>query len=130
MYKSLNDAANNQKVRTCHQIMFAPPVASQGSIEVWFNRFPSFESCDCRFVPTGEGQTHAKIGTVAYIPSWKSLFGSMQGNFWSPSGEARELIRSLELHHTSMSVGDVLVVNHPNGNSEIWLACEHSWRQI
>jgi len=32
----------------------------------------------------------------------------MQGMNWSPYGEARELIRSKGLKHTSMSVGDVI----------------------
>ncbi|MDH5279561.1 MAG: hypothetical protein OEW52_00260 [Thermoleophilia bacterium] len=32
-----------------------------------------------------------------------------QGEIWSPNGEARELIRSKGLAHTSMSVGDVIV---------------------
>ena len=35
----------------------------------------------------------------------------MQGEKWSPKGEARELIKSKGLRHTSMSVGDVMVVN-------------------
>lgn len=37
------------------------------------------------------------------------VFFAMQGEIWSPNGEARELITSLGLHHTSMSVGDVIV---------------------
>jgi hypothetical protein len=32
----------------------------------------------------------------------------MQGEFWSPMGEARNLIQTLGLHHTSMSCGDVV----------------------
>lgn len=37
------------------------------------------------------------------------VFHNMQGEVWSPNGEARELIRSLGLWHTSMSVGDVVL---------------------
>lgn len=33
----------------------------------------------------------------------------MQGEIWSPNGEANELIRSKGLFHTSMSVGDCAV---------------------
>lgn len=32
----------------------------------------------------------------------------MQGENWSPNGEAKELIRPLGLKHTSMSVGDII----------------------
>jgi hypothetical protein len=32
---------------------------------------------------------------------------NMQGEVWSPNGEARPLIQSLGLGHTSMSIGDV-----------------------
>ncbi len=39
------------------------------------------------------------------------VFGMMQGERWSPKGEARRMIRELGLHHTSMSVGDVMVTN-------------------
>jgi hypothetical protein len=36
----------------------------------------------------------------------------MQGEQWSPNGEARELIRSLGLSHASMSIGDVVEDEH------------------
>lgn len=35
------------------------------------------------------------------------VFMMMQGEIWSPHGEAREAIKALGLSHTSMSVGDV-----------------------
>lgn len=37
------------------------------------------------------------------------IFNAMQGEVWSPNGEARELIIRKGLVHTSMSVGDVIV---------------------
>jgi len=36
------------------------------------------------------------------------IYRAMQGEVWSPNGEARGLIRALGLQHTSMSVGDVI----------------------
>jgi hypothetical protein len=42
------------------------------------------------------------------------IFHHFQGEVWSPNGEARDLIRSKGLEHTSMSVGDV-IVNKANG---------------
>ena len=38
-----------------------------------------------------------------------AAYHAMQGEVWSPNGEARELIVSKGLQHTSMSVGDVAV---------------------
>jgi hypothetical protein len=40
--------------------------------------------------------------------SLEDVFEKMQGENWSPNGEARELILSLGLTHTSMMVGDVI----------------------
>jgi len=39
------------------------------------------------------------------------VFAHMQAEEWSPDGEARPLIEAKGLRHTSMSVGDVVVVN-------------------
>ena len=36
------------------------------------------------------------------------VYTIMQGDYWSPRGEARFLIRARELRHTSMSVGDLV----------------------
>lgn len=41
----------------------------------------------------------------------EAVFHDMQGEVWSPNGEAREMIRAAGLHHTSMSVGDIAVVD-------------------
>ncbi len=61
-------------------------------------------------------QTHTKVCDVS-IPdgSMEEAFASQQAERWSPNGEARELIESLGLRHTSMSVGDVLVRTAANG---------------
>lgn len=45
----------------------------------------------------------------AYAADLDDLFARMQGEHWSPNGEARELIRARGLQHTSMSVGDIAI---------------------
>lgn len=35
-------------------------------------------------------------------------YGQMQGEVWSPNGEARPRLKGLDLGHTSLSVGDVV----------------------
>lgn len=39
----------------------------------------------------------------------EDFFLNLQGERWSPNGEANSLIRSKNLAHTSMSVGDIIV---------------------
>lgn len=36
------------------------------------------------------------------------IYMLMQGEVWSPEGEAREFIQALGLKHTSMSIGDII----------------------
>jgi hypothetical protein len=38
----------------------------------------------------------------------EDIYRFYQGENWSPNGEARDLIESKGLHHTSLSVGDVV----------------------
>jgi hypothetical protein len=40
------------------------------------------------------------------------LWRKYQGEVWSPNGEAAPLVEALGLSHTSMSVGDVIVLPH------------------
>ena len=52
--------------------------------------------------------THARLGTIAET-DLEAIFHAMQGENWSPRGEARTLIEKSGLAHTSMSVGDIVV---------------------
>jgi hypothetical protein len=56
--------------------------------------------------------THIKLGEFA-ANDMEDLFIKLQGENWSPNGEARDFIRGKGLAHTSMSVGDVIV--EPDG---------------
>ncbi len=98
----------------------ASPFRPAAPTEVWYMK-PSYwrtGSMGHKFakehggLPSVEnlGATHELLGTVPEVNPEK-VFMMMQGEFWSPEGEARELISSLGLHHTSMSVGDVVVTN-------------------
>ena len=55
--------------------------------------------------------THVLLGTVQAIRA-EDVFSLMQGESWSPNGEAREMIQAKGLWHTSMSVGDLMVRLH------------------
>lgn len=56
------------------------------------------------------GNTH-QILAVHPIEDTEQIFIYFQGDNWSPHGEARELIKTLGLNHTSMSTGDIVVIN-------------------
>lgn len=56
-------------------------------------------------------QTYAELGTIKTNSDKEVLFNALQVENYSPNGEARDLITSKGLLHTSMSVGDILVVN-------------------
>jgi hypothetical protein len=60
--------------------------------------------------PENLDDTHVLLGVISENDPEK-IFHMMQGEQWSPHGEARALIQAKGLKHTSMSVGDVVVVN-------------------
>ena len=96
---------------------------------VYYARRPTFH-------PSGELGT-ARL-TAAALPSshaWlfeieagglDDAFRRMQGENWSPNGEARELLRALGLTHTSMSVGDVL----RDEGGGCWECLDQGWRPL
>ena len=49
-------------------------------------------------------------------------YRQMQGEVWSPNGEALELIATLGLRHTSMTVGDIACAE-----GTYWLCCFGGW---
>jgi len=53
--------------------------------------------------------THVHLKDVETTRGLEAVYTEMQGEVWSPNGEARELIQSKGLQHTSMSIGDVIV---------------------
>jgi hypothetical protein len=96
MYKSINDS----------------DILPVGSTQIWYMKPDYF-----RKGTSGEGgvdpkdltKTHVHLGNV-YYTDLEDVFKVMQGEVWSPNGEANGLIVSKGLRHTSMSVGDVVVV--------------------
>ena len=109
-YSSLSDAAEvtgNDK--------YLP-----GKTEIWYMK-PSAEDDYFRGparlkerglvlpIPQTIRETHILLGTVRET-NLDKVWVMMQGETWSPRGEARGLIRGLHLEHTSMSVGDAIKI--------------------
>jgi hypothetical protein len=61
--------------------------------------------------PSDLSKTHIKVGTVD-SDNQREVFAAMQGDQWSPNGEAKKFISHLGLGHISMMAGDVMVFPH------------------
>lgn len=84
--------------------------------DVWYMRPEFFREGTLGALPVygALSATHVKVKTLELPGSAAQLehvFHDMQAEVWSPNGEARALIESLGLSHTSMSVGDAVVVD-------------------
>lgn len=101
-YRTLNDAE-----------IHAPGLA-KGSTKIYYmtpETFMNYRGFLPKVLPSVASlkDSHVLLGTVKER-NHGPLFGMLQGEVWSPGGEANKLIRSKGLRHTSMSVGDVIVV--------------------
>lgn len=97
------------------------PTLSPGTTEIWFSKKDFFFRAISCFkglketfgdeMPTVRTleKTHVFLGKVN-LPLDK-VFMRMQGEMWSPLGEARGLIKGAGLGHTSMTMGDVVIVD-------------------
>jgi hypothetical protein len=94
-YKSLNDAAK------------LIPGLTKGSTEIWY--WKDIASMDTPTTPETLKDTHVLLGSIEETDP-EQIYAALQGESWSPKGEAKDLIRGLGLSHTSMSVGDVIKI--------------------
>lgn len=58
--------------------------------------------------PTNLAATHVLIGNVAETNE-DIVYSMMQAEVWSPQNQADDMIKSLGVGHTGMSVGDIIV---------------------
>jgi hypothetical protein len=56
----------------------------------------------------------------------EDVFLHFQAEVWSPNGEARALIERKGLGHTSMSVGDVVVVD----DKQVWIVASFGFEAL
>lgn len=108
MYTTLNDAS------TLHTEL------ANGTTEIWYSKSKYFRDMTGgsrylkkqRLLPTSDtlSKTHTKIGSINTVDLNK-IFHLMQGETWSPNGEARDIISNSGAGRTSMSVGDIIKMN-------------------
>ena len=70
-------------------------------------------------------ETHVFVRKVE-AESKGEVYCSMQGQVWSPRGEAKPLIKRLGLSHTSTSIGDVV----QDQDDRYWLCVEMGWKEL
>ena len=69
--------------------------------------------------------THVHLLTI-HQPSKERIYTAMQGEHWSPNGEARPHLQAAGLTHTSMSEGDILVLE----NGTAWVCAPFGWEEL
>lgn len=113
-----------------------------GPVEIWYSRQPGLpQKTTLHDLP----QTHRLLGSINGMDLDRSLYATsdeeldrifaiMQGEVWSPNGEARNLIRSRSLHHTSMSVGDVVRIvrgdDPETAVADAWMCDWNGWTKL
>lgn len=88
--------------------------------EVWYRRDPTFRS-DPNLTGDNLQDTHVYICYVEqtsaleqdHVSLLNMVYTLMQGEMWSPRGQARDLLARRGVFHTSMAIGDVVVT--PSG---------------
>lgn len=112
MYKTLNDAA----LPPANQTVLAP-----GKTKIWY--FKAGLGRDYMMglrwlkqsglAPTRATleQTHTLLGEVVGT-NLDELYNALQGEVWSPEGQARELIIRKGLKHTTICVGDIIEIDN------------------
>ncbi len=93
MYQCLNDAPN--------------PALRAGSTKIWYAKPEHFHIHPASVDADQLTKTHILLGSVTETQP-DVLFATLQGETWSPNGEARDLIQAKGLAHTSMSIGDCI----------------------
>jgi hypothetical protein len=76
-------------------------------------------------------QTHVHLLTI-HQPSKERIYTALQGEHWSPNGEARPFLEAVGLWHTSMSTSDILVVQDllAPGTKRVMVCTALGWEEI
>ncbi len=95
--------------------------------KIYYRRNPEFRLDNAlKIFDIVKEQTHVHVKDIM-ANDVESCFYFMQGEVWSPNGEARPLIEKLGLHHTSMSVGDVV---HDVDANIFWQVNFAGWEEV
>jgi hypothetical protein len=97
--------------------------------QIYYARQPTFHPSGQLGTPlltvSALAQSHIHLREID-ADSLDDAFWQMQGENWSPHGEARALLQSLGLGHTSLSVGDVI----GDEDGVYWECLDQGWRPL
>lgn len=116
-YESLNDAADPD-----HALR---RILAKGNVMIWYSKTSTFRDLSLgvdfarkfKKLPKSAGgikKSHVLLGKIKGPGgriddnSLETIFKTLQGEVWSPAGEARTFIKKSGTSHTSMSVGDIV----------------------
>lgn len=91
--------------------------------KIWYRKDPTFQP-DHELTEERIKRTHVLVQEIE-ADNIEDAYWKMQGENWSPNGEARPLITRLGLHHTSMSVGDVIEYQN-----QFWQVDYSGWNPV
>lgn len=100
----------------------------RGTTQIWYMRPEFFRtgiSEEKEPDPSFLSRTHRLVGSID-ATDLETIFVKMQGENWSPNGEARQWLQHVGLKHTSLSIGDV--VRFANG--ETYVCAAVGWERI
>jgi hypothetical protein len=95
------------------------------TFDVYYRKESNF-SLDKGLVHGDIADLYVRVASIV-AKNLDNVYYKMQGEIWSPKGEAEWLIRTLGLDHTSMSIGDVA---HNTKTGEYWQVNRSGWKQV
>ena len=99
------------------------------SYQIFYARKPTFHASGrsgaLRLTVTRLATSHVHLCDVE-ADSLDDAWRLMQAENWSPKGEARPLLKRLDLSHTSMSVGDLI----RDEEGTYWECLDLGWRAL
>ena len=106
-----------------------------GRTEIWYMKPEYFRSCVFGYehmkrhgkLPDKDNlsETHVLLGVIPETDE-ERIFSQLQGEMWSPKGQARKFISSKGLQHTSMSIGDII----RKEDGEVCVVDTVGWREL
>lgn len=111
-----------------HNFPNLSPSDGDTAIEIWYFKDEFARQFLCgekpkEFDPRGNlSRTHILLGIISgtsirsELPLIDRLYYALQGENWSPNGEANEFITKKDLGHTSMSTGDIIRITMIGAN--------------
>lgn len=102
---AFHEAVGNGKA----SVLYVKPDRSDDNINIRFGIFADININNL-------DKTHSLLGSGDENLDPDDFFCRLQGERWSPNGEANPLIRAQGLAHTSMSVGDLIIYPMNNSN--------------